>query len=101
MKEFEDAKSEYTSLKEAYDAQSTVSGDMSLNGIYNSLQASASRAEEESDKSADDFFCALNVQHTEEELNSFQRQFIEARSQAHIKKIKADKIKELVPNYWL
>ena len=99
MKEFENAKQEYVSLKETYDAQSTGSGDMSLNSILNTLQINAVKAEEESEKSAEDFFIEYTGGfHSEEELNNFQKQFLEARTQAHIKKIKAEKMTELLPN---
>ena len=96
--EFEKAKREYVQTKEAYDALAAVGDDMSLAAVYNQLQAQASRSEEESDESADAFFCTASGQHTDEELNAFQRKFLEARAQAHILKIKADKMHELMPN---
>ncbi len=100
IKHFEEAKNNYASLKGTYDAQGAVSGDMSLNGIYNLLKTNAARAEEDTDKDAEDFFCEqTSTPHTEEELNLFQKQFLEARAQAHIIKIKADKMGELLPNY--
>ena len=101
IKEFESAKSEYVSLKESYEAQQAVSGDMSLNGIHNVLKANATRAEEDTDKEAEEFFFSEtnSAVHTEEELNIFQKQFLEARTQAHIIKIKAEKMGELLPGY--
>jgi hypothetical protein len=99
INEFEKSKTQYLSLKESIDAQAAVGGDMSLNGILNVLKANAVRAEEDTDKSADDFFCETNgVTHTDEELNIFQKQFLENRTQAHIIKIKAEKMDELLPN---
>ncbi|CAF0998688.1 unnamed protein product [Brachionus calyciflorus] len=79
ISEFEEAKTEYLLLKETHDAQSLAN------------------EEEESDNQADKFFCSYNVQHNDEELNNFQRQFLEERTQVHLKKIKADKLKELLP----
>ena len=100
IQDFEQTKSQYISLKERNDAQAAVGGDMSLNGIHNILKANAVKAEEETDKSAEEFFCETNgVIHTEEELNMFQKQFLENRTQAHIIKIKAEKMSELLPSY--
>ena len=99
IKEFEEARKEYSTVKETYEAVDTVNGDMSLESVYNLLQANSLKSEEETDKNADDFFCEYNSLHTEEEVNLFQKQFLESRTQAHIKKIKADKMKELLPNY--
>lgn len=101
ISEFEKAKSQYILLKESSDAQAAVHGDMSLNGILNVLKANSVKAEEETDKSAEDFFCETNgVTHTDEELNIFQKQFLENRTQAHIIKIKAEKMDELLPNQY-
>ena len=99
INEFDDAKKEYKTVREIYDAQNSVNGEMSLEAVYSQLQMSASRAEEETDKSADEFFNTYGATHTEEELNAFQKAFLEARTQAHVKKIKADKMKELLPSY--
>ena len=99
--EFESVKGEYTSVKEAFDAQQSVNGDMSLQGVLVQLQASAEKAEEESDMNADEFFTKFNSVYSEEELNNFQRQFLEKRTQAHLKKIKAEKMKELLPSYFM
>lgn len=44
---------------------------------------------------ANEFF---NVQRTEEEVNEFERRFIEERKRAHELKIKADKFRELTQN---
>lgn len=96
--EFEAARKEYMETRDAYEAVCAVGGNMSLQSIYNLLQTSSQKAEEETDKSADDFFCEYNAMHTEEEINLFQKQFLENRTQAHIKKIKAEKMKELLPN---
>jgi adenine-specific DNA methylase len=99
IQEFDDARKEYLTVKESYDAVNAVNGDMSLGSVYSLLQTSATKAEEDTDQKADDFFCGSSSMHTEEEVNQFQRQFLEARTQAHIKKIKAEKMKELLPNY--
>jgi len=99
VQEFDEARKEYSTVKDSYDAVNTVNGDMSLSSVYNLLQVSATKAEEDTDQKADDFFCSSSSMHTEEEVNQFQRQFLEARTQAHIKKIKAEKMKELLPNY--
>jgi hypothetical protein len=100
ISEFEKTKREYTSLKETYDAVGAVGGDMSLQSIYNALQTAAQRSEEDTEKMAEDFFCSMSTgMHTEEELNMFQKKFLEARTQAHLQKIKADKMKELLPNF--
>ena len=97
INEFHSAKSELLSLKEAFEIQQKSDGLMSLNAISTALQTRASKAEEETDKQADEFFCQMNgMLHGEEELNNFQRQFLEARTLAHIKKIKAEKMKELL-----
>lgn len=96
---FEEAKAEYVTVKEGYDAQQSVNGDMSLEGILSQLQMSATKAEDESSMSADDFFTKFNATYSEEELNAFQRKFLEERTQAHIKRIKADKLKEILPSY--
>jgi ESCRT-I complex subunit VPS37 len=99
IKEFEKSKQEYASLKETYDAVGAV-GDMSLSSIYNALVADAIKCEEETDRQADEFFCSMSgSMHTEEELNAFQKKFLESRTQAHLKKIKAEKMKELLPSY--
>lgn len=96
--DFEQVKKEYLSAKEFYEAHSFANSENSLKSIYNSLRQSAIKEEEKSDETADQFFCSYNVQHTDEELNNFQRQFLEERTQVHLKKIKADKLKELLPN---
>lgn len=98
MDEFESARKEYMSARDAYEAVNAVNGDMSLQSVLNLLHMSAQKAEEETDKSADDFFCEFTSMHTEEEVNLFQRQFLENRTLAHVKKIKADKMKELLPS---
>ena len=99
IQDFDEARKEYLTVKDSYDAVNAVNGDMSLGSVYNLLQSSATKAEEETDQRADDFFCNTSSMHTEDEVNQFQRQFLEARTQAHIKKIKAEKMKELLPNY--
>lgn len=99
LAEFESAKAEYSAVKETYDAQQSVNGDMSLQSILSQLQMSAEKAEEECDMEADDFFTKFNASYSEDELNAFQRQFLEKRTQAHLKKIKAEKMKELLPSY--
>jgi ESCRT-I complex subunit VPS37 len=99
IQEFEEARKEYATTKETYDAVNTVNGDMPLESVYNLLQTDAVKSEEDSDQKADDFFCQTSVLHTEEEVNLFQRQFLDYRTQSHIKKIKAEKMKELLPNY--
>ena len=95
--EFQEAKQEYVSVRETYEAQKAAGDDLSLPAILSQLQMSASRSEEDTDKLADDFFCASTSTHTDEELNLFQRQFLEQRTQAHIIKIKAEKMKEQLP----
>ncbi len=75
---------------------------MSLESIYNALHAAAQRSEEDTDKMADEFFCDMSNSaglKTDDEINAFQRRFLEARTQAHLQKIKADKMKELMPNF--
>ena len=101
ISEFNEAKSQYLTTKETYDAQKAVNGDMSLDGIMAQLQLSATKAEEKSDIQADDFFSKLSYTETysDEDLNNYQRKFLEERTQAHIKKIKAEKMKELLPSY--
>jgi ESCRT-I complex subunit VPS37 len=99
--QFEDAKAAYRAVKEAFDAQQSVNGDMSLQGVLSQLQASAEKAEDESDMEAAEFFSNFSSSHSEEELNNFQRQFLEKRTQAHLKKIKAEKMKELLPSYFM
>jgi hypothetical protein len=102
IQEFEKAKQEYLSLKEAHDIQSSSIGggaNMSLNSIRALLENRAIKEEEETDRQADEFFCTMNAMHNEEEVNNFQKQFLEARTSAHIKKIKAEKMKELVARY--
>lgn len=97
LKDFDIAKSEYTAKREAQKSlQSSNGGDMSLETIYSLLLSSSSKAEEETDRMADDFFNNYLGTHTDEELSIFQKQFIELRTQAHIKKIKAEKMKELM-----
>lgn len=93
--EFERAKREYLSLKETYEAQTQCGDDLSLASVLSTLQVNAQRAEEDTDRMAEDFFCNYVSVHTDEELNTFQRQFLEARTQAHLVKIKAEKLKEL------
>ena len=102
--DFETLKREYLSLKEAYEIHaglgsgSSDAPQQSLQAISGALQARATRAEEDSDKQADEFFCTQDgtPPHSDEELNAFQRQFLEARAAAHVKKIKAEKMKELL-----
>jgi len=101
ISQFEDAKKEYKSAKEVFDAQQSVNGDMSLQSVLSQLQSCAEKAEDESDMEANEFFTQFSSTHTEEELNNFQRQFIEKRTQAHLKKIKAEKMKELLPTYFM
>lgn len=96
--EFEQARKDYSSAKEFYEAHSFSDSEVSLYSIYTSLRQNAIKDEEKSDNTADQFFSSYNVQHTDDELNSFQRQFLEERTQIHLKKIKADKLKELLPN---
>jgi ESCRT-I complex subunit VPS37 len=99
MREFDQAKKEFVSLKETYDVQMGASGNVSLESLLNLLQTDAAKAEEDTEKSADDFFSDYNNMRTEEELNMFQKQFLDNRAQAYMKKIKAEKMKELIPNY--
>ena len=99
LRTFEEAKAEYLAVKQGYEAQQSVNGDMSLEGILTQLQMSATKAEDESGMNADDFFTKLNASYSEEEVNNFQRKFLEERTQAHIKRIKADKLKEILPSY--
>lgn len=96
--EFEQVRKDYSSAKEFYEAHLFSDSEVSLNSIYNSLKQNAIKDEEKSDNSADQFFCSYNVQHSDDELNNFQRQFLEERTQIHLKKIKAEKLKELLPN---
>ena len=99
LKEFENSKTDYMEIKDTYDAQQAVNGDMSLDSIFLRLQSSATKAEEKSDMQADDFFTKFNSFYSDDELNTFQRQFLEERTQAHILKIKAEKMKELLPSH--
>ena len=99
VQEFDEARKEYQTIKETYDAVNTVNGDLPLESVFNLLQTDAVKSEEDTDQKADDFFCQTTALHTEEEVNIFQRQFLETRTQSHIKKIKAEKMKELLPNY--
>jgi ESCRT-I complex subunit VPS37 len=95
LKDFETAKSDYQTKRDILSSIQTANGgDMSLDTILTRLQNAASRAEEETDKMSEEFFSSS--MHSEEEINIFQKQYIEARTQAHIKKIKADKMKELM-----
>lgn len=71
---------------------------MSLAGVLSALQAKAQRAEEDTDRAAEEFFSSGRA-HTDDELSVFQRQFLEDRTQAHLVKIKADKLKELLANW--
>ncbi|RNA21988.1 vacuolar sorting-associated 37B [Brachionus plicatilis] len=96
--EFEQVRKEYLSAKDFYEAHSFANSEFSLNSIYNSLRQNAIKEEESSDQAAEEFFYTYNVQHTDEELANFQRKFLEERTQVHLKKIKADKLKELLPN---
>lgn len=98
IKEFEEAKSNYMEVKDTFDAQQAVNGDMSLDSVFSRLQSSASKAEETSDMQADDFFTKFNSFYNDDELNAFQRQFLDERTKAHILKIKAEKMKELLPS---
>ncbi len=100
IKAFDEAKSEYAIIKEKYDAYMATSGnETSLPALYNQLHTSAMREEELTDREADEFFCTMNTLRTDEELNIFQKKFIEDRTQAHLKKIKAEKMKELLPKF--
>lgn len=99
IRSYEEAKEEYISTRNSYEAQIAAGDDMSLPSVLNQLQMNATRSEEESDKFADDFFCGTTITHTDEEINIFQRQFLEQRTQAHITKIKAEKLKEQLPSY--
>jgi hypothetical protein len=100
IERFEKVKLEYLSLKESHDVQvANQASPMSLSGVSAQLDARATKAEEDTDRMAEDFFvtkAASNVVHTEDELNNFQRQFLEERTQAQLKKIKAEKMKELI-----
>lgn len=98
IEQFERARKEYLDVKDAYEAQMSGQDNMSSSSIYNSLHTAAQRAEEETDKMADEFFSNTSAGlHAEEELSLFQKQFLEARTQAHLMKIKAEKLKELIP----
>jgi hypothetical protein len=99
IREFDQAKKEFVELKETYDVQTGESGNVGLESVLTLLQTDAARAEEDTEKSAENFFSDYNTMHTEEELNSFQKQFLENRAQAYMKKIKAEKMKELIPNH--
>lgn len=96
---FEKAKQEYLSLREASEMSAADGSNMSLSSISTALENRAQRDEEETDRQADEFFCVMNSLKSEEELNNFQRQFLEARALAHIKKIKAEKMKELTSRH--
>ena len=99
IKSYEEAKEEYVSARSSYEAQMAAGDDMSLPSVLNQLHMNATRSEEDTDKFADDFFCNTAITHTDDEINVFQRQFIEQRTQAHILKIKAEKMKEQLPSY--
>jgi hypothetical protein len=92
---FEKVKLEYISLKEAYDKQLNLCNSTSFGSISNSLNLRAIKAEEETDKMAENYFNAAYSIHTEEELNNFQKLFLEERALAHVKKIKAEKMRDL------
>ena len=99
LKEFENAKKDYLTQREIFNTLKSGNGgngEMTLETVCSLLSSSAERAEEDTDKRADQFFNQSRSLHTDEELADFQREFLEARTQAHIKKIKADKMKELM-----
>ena len=100
IEEFERAKSEYTGLRDTYEAQNTGGeGNLSIAGVLSTLQARAQRAEEDTDQQADEFFSSsTSGAYTDDDLNVFQKQFLESRTQAHLVKIKAEKLKELSAN---
>lgn len=105
IEEFERAKSEYTALRDTYEAQNTGGeSNLSIAGVLSTLQARAQRAEEDTDQQADEFFSSsTSGTYTDDDLNVFQKQFLESRTQAHLVKIKAEKLKELSANLnrWL
>ena len=99
IKELEKSKDEYFQLLTNHN-EISVHQDMSLETIYTILQTSATKSEEETDKLAEDFFLQDDSkQYNDDELNQFQKLFIESRTQSHLKKIKAEKLKELLGNY--
>lgn len=96
--ELEQAKDDYFKLLTSHN-QTADSSDMPLEGIYTVLQTSATKNEEETDQQAEDFFLNESKVYTDEELNQFQKYFLENRANAHMKKIKAEKLKELLGTY--
>ena len=58
------------------------------------LQAAAAEAEETSDKTAEEFMQKKNIENMDEFLDSF----IEQRKVSHLRRIKADKMKDLILN---
>ena len=96
--ELDKAKNEYLELLSNQNALTVGNNqDMSLVGIQQALEFSAVKAEEDTEKLAEDFFLTdANKQYTEDELNQFQKIFLDSRIQAHLKKIKAEKLKELI-----
>jgi hypothetical protein len=97
LEELDRVKNEYLNLIGSYSSSNSLhTPDMSLETVYTLLDASANKAEEETDKLAEDFFLSDSGQHTEDELNQIQKLFLELRTNAHLKKIKADKMKELL-----
>jgi predicted nuclease with TOPRIM domain len=98
FKELEKSKDEYYKLLTNHNEVS-VHQDMSLETIYTMLQSIATKSEDETDKLAEDFFLQDDSkQYNDDELNQFQKIFIESRTQSHLKKIKAEKLKELLGN---
>ena len=96
IKELEYSKDEYFQLMTNHNEVS-IHQDMSLEAIYTILQTSATKSEEETDKMAEEFFSLDDTkQYNDDELNQFQKLFLESRAQSHLKKIKADKLKELL-----
>jgi hypothetical protein len=101
LDDLDSAKADYYNLVSNYSSNTMNDNlnDLSLEAVYTMLQTSANKAEEETEQMADDFYssesCKIN---TDEELAQFHKLFLEQRIQAHLKKIKADKMKELLNN---
>ena len=73
--------------------------DISLPSVFKQLHMNATRSKTDTDNFAVDFFCNAAITHKDYEINVFQRQFTQQRTQANILKIKAEKMKEQLPCY--
>lgn len=100
LNELDRVKTDYFNLVSNHSSnQNDNLNDLSLEAVYTMLQTSANKAEEETEKMADEFFSNETSKiYTDEELAQFHKIFLEQRTQAHLKKIKADKMKELLNN---